>query len=176
MGDQVNVDQSQLSAQADHASTNCSALGSENSPSLSNTISLDIPAELQYVNILGASICAFLTNIEQLAEPATILYNLELAIQEISVNIATHAYANAPGRINMSATLSYQPLRITIILRDQGTSFDPAGVAQPNFGSLQEHGYGLFLVTELMDEVEYQQIGGENVWRLVKNLPTIANS
>ena len=140
------------------------------------TLTLDIPAELQYVNTLSACICAFLTNIEQLAEPETTLYNLELAIQEISVNIATHAYANARGRIRMVALLSYQPLRITITLHDTGVSFNPDTVLQPRLGELQEHGYGLFLVTHLMDEVVYQQTDSGNVWTLIKNLPSIMNS
>lgn len=176
MSHQFNLDEAQISDKADHFSTNPLVLDPKRSPRLPNTISLDIPAELQYVNVLGASICAFLTNIEHLAEPTTILYNLELAIQEISVNIATHAYANTSGRISMSATLSYDPLRITIMLRDSGASFNPLDVPEPSLGELQEHGYGLFLVTELMDEVEYQQTASENVWRLVKNLPTMMNA
>jgi serine/threonine-protein kinase RsbW len=138
------------------------------------TLTLDIPAELQYVNTLSACICAFLTNIEQLAEPETTLYNLELAIQEISVNIATHAYANARGRIRMVALLSYQPLRITITLHDTGVSFNPDTVLQPRLGELQEHGYGLFLVTHLMDEVVYQHTDSGNIWTLTKNLPSVA--
>lgn len=175
MSHQSNLAISQLSDKTDSTATSSPMLAPELSAPLSNTITLDIPAELQYVNILGASLCAFLTNIEQLAEPETILYNLELAIQEISVNIALHAYANAPGRISMSATLSYQPLRVTILLRDNGVSFNPAAVPEPSFGELQEHGYGLFLVTQLMDEVEYQQDASGNLWRLVKNLPAIVN-
>ncbi len=139
-------------------------------------ITLDIPAEVQYVNILGACACAFLANLKQLAEPEITLYNLELAIQEVSVNIATHAYANSRGRIHMSAILSHQPLKITILLQDTGASFNPAVVPQPHFGELQEHGYGLFLVTQLMDEVEYKQIDGGSVWKLIKNLPVSVNS
>ena len=145
-------------------------------PSTSAKITLDIPAEVQYVNILGACACAFLANLEQLADPEITLYNLELAIQEVSVNIATHAYANSRGRIHMSAVLSHQPLKVTIILQDTGASFNPSLVPQPALGELQEHGYGLFLVTQLMDEVEYKQIDGGSVWKLSKNLPVIVNS
>jgi len=141
----------------------------------SEFVSLDIPAELPYVPILSACVCAFLTNLEQLAEPEITLYNLELAIQEISVNIVTHAYATARGRIRMTALLAYQPLRICITLHDTGVAFNPAAVPEPCLGEVQEHGYGLFLVTQLMDEVDYQHTDSGNVWKLVKNLPSTLN-
>jgi serine/threonine-protein kinase RsbW len=139
----------------------------------SDTIMLEIPADLQHVPILGAAVCALLANVEQLAERETTLYNLELVIQEVAVNIATHAYVNTGGRIWMTATLSHQPLCIIIMLRDTGISFEPGDVPQPRLGELQEHGYGLFLVNQLMDEVEYQQAAAENTWKLVKNLSVV---
>ncbi|MFN8495806.1 MAG: ATP-binding protein [Caldilineaceae bacterium] len=139
--------------------------------SVADSMTLDIPANLQYVNVLGASVCAFLTNVQQLAEPETTRYNLELAIYEIGVNIVNHAYANRHGRIRMSATLSHQPLQVTITLDDTGASFDPSLVPEPRLGELQEHGYGLFLVTQLMDEVEYTPTNAGNTWKLIKNLP-----
>ncbi len=136
-----------------------------------DTITLDIPADLRYVNVLGASVCAFLTNVEELADPEITRYNLELAIYEIGANIVNHAYANRHGRIRMSATLSRQPLQVTITLEDTGVSFDPSVVPEPRFGELQEHGYGLFLVTQLMDEVEYRPTNVGNTWKLIKYLP-----
>lgn len=143
----------------------------ERNPLPADTMTLDIPANLQYVNVLGASVCAFLTHVEQLADPEITRYNLELAIYEIGANIVNHAYANRHGRIRMSATLSHQPLQVTITLDDTGVSFDPTVVPEPRLGELQEHGYGLFLVTQLMDEVEYRPTNVGNTWKLIKYLP-----
>ena len=134
-------------------------------------ITLDIPAQLPYIHILSRCVCALLENVENLAEPEITLYNLELAIQEISVNIVTHAYSEVGGRIQMSATLDQQPLRIIIMLQDTGHPFDPNQVPTPRFGELQEHGYGLFLVHELMDKVEYRPGVRGNLWQLEKSVP-----
>ncbi|CAN5712218.1 ATP-binding protein [soil metagenome] len=176
MSHQFNRDATQMLAQVDANDGGAQIVDPTHNLFSSATIRLDIPADVQYVNVLGASISAFLINLEQLAEPETTIYNLELAVQEVSVNIATHAYANAHGRIYMTASLSHQPLRLTILLQDTGLSFDPAQVPQPRFGELQEHGYGLFLVTQLMDEVEYHRIEGGSVWKLLKNLPVTQQS
>ena len=134
-------------------------------------IRLDIPAQLSYIHILSRCACALLENVENLADPQITLYNLELAIQEIGVNIATHAYNGVAGRIQMFATLDQQPLRIIITLRDTGHTFDPSEVPPPRFGELQEHGYGLFLVHQLMDKVEYRTDGCGNLWQLEKSVP-----
>lgn len=142
-------------------------------PLLDHCIALDIPAQLPYIHILSRCACALLENVENLAEPEVVLYNLELAIQEIGVNIATHAYTGSGGRIQMSATLDPQPLRIVITLQDTGQPFDPSQVPTPRFGELQEHGYGLFLVHQLMDKVEYRPGQRGNLWQLEKNVPII---
>jgi len=143
----------------------------ESSFNLANTIIMDIPAGLAHVHILSRCACALLENINNLEEREINLYNLELAIQEISVNIVKHAYAQTDGRIRMCLTLEQQPLRLIITLYDTGKSFDPTQIAQPKLGELQEHGFGLFLVQQLMDEVEYNHSPTGNTWKLIKNIP-----
>lgn len=137
---------------------------------LMNPIILDIPADLAHVHLLSRCACALLENITHLEEPETSLYNLELAIQEVGVNIIKHAYAQMQGRIHMTLLLEEYPLRITIILQDTGHSFNPAQVPQPKLGELQEHGFGLFLVRQLVDVVEYEHSLTGNTWKLTKNL------
>lgn len=142
----------------------------ENNPA---TIVLETPATLEYINILCRCACALVENINNLEEPEVNLYNLELAIQEIAVNIVKHAYAQREGRIQMTMRLEEQPLRLTILLHDTGKPFDPTLVPPPRLGELQEHGFGLFLVRQLMDVVDYQPSPTGNRWRLVKNIPTM---
>ena len=63
-----------------------------------------------------------------------------------------------------------RPRRLVIDLRDNGSSFDFAEAPKPNLNEAQIHGYGLFLVKELMDEVTYEPGPTENHWRLIKHL------
>lgn len=135
-------------------------------------MTLDIPATLTYVHILSRCACALVESVANLAEPAANLYNLELALQEVAVNIVKHAYAHREGRIQMTLSLEAHPPRLTILLHDTGASFDPARVPPPKLGELQEHGFGLFLMRQLLDEVEYTHSASGNVWKLVKTIPT----
>lgn len=136
--------------------------------SLPNLIALDIPADLAYVHLLSRCVCALVETIPHLADPEITLHNLELAIQEIGVNIVKHAYAYKRGRICMTLTVEEQPPRFNIILQDTGQSFDPTQVPEPKLGELQEHGFGLFLVRQLMDEVAYEHGPTGNTWKLGK--------
>ncbi len=133
------------------------------------TIVLEIPADLLYVHVLGRCACALLEQIDTLADAELTLYNLELAIQEIGVNIITHAYANCTGRVVMTGTCNEQTNQIIITLEDNGKPFDPEAVAAPALGTLQEHGFGLFLARELVDELQYESYALGNRWRLKKS-------
>jgi serine/threonine-protein kinase RsbW len=100
-----------------------------------------------------------------------LVYNVQLAAQEIYTNITTHAYAEqSEGRISVTLTLEHPPRRLIIDLRDTGLSFKPSDVPAPNLDVVQTQGYGLFLTRQLMDEVNYYPQNGNNRWRLVKNL------
>lgn len=137
------------------------------------TVAVEIPANLQYLNILGACVRTLLASVENLSEPETTAYNLELAVQEIGVNIIKHAYAGRIGRIQAVFLLSEAPIQVSMTLCDTGVSFNPDDVPEPQLGEIQEHGFGLFLVKQLMDQVEYRRVECRNYWKLVKNCVTI---
>ncbi len=166
MVDQVTLTRLTQSAFADYQET--SRQTQSGTPPV---ILLEIPATLSHIHLLSRCACALAETIPNLAEPVVNLYNLELAIQEVAVNIVNHAYAGQEGRIQMRLQLVEQPPQLTLWFHDTGASFDPTVVPAPRLGELQEHGFGLFLVSELMDEVEYQASAGGNCWTLVKRFP-----
>lgn len=136
-----------------------------------DTIALEFPADHRYLNVVSACIAEVLERVEGLPGSPVIINNLQLAVHEACANIVRHAYAGcADGRIKTKLTLQGDPRRLIIDLHDTGQSFDPNQVPKPNIGTPQEHGYGLFLMETLLDEVEYDSVMGQNHWRLVKNL------
>jgi anti-sigma regulatory factor (Ser/Thr protein kinase) len=136
-----------------------------------DVIHLDLPASLKYLNVLGAAITAVLARVEGLTDAKGTAYNVELAVQETSANIVTHAYQGQPGgRIAVTLRVEDGPRRLVVELRDSGKAFDREAIPLPDLENGQIHGYGLFLVESLMDEVQYQPQPGHNQWRLVKNL------
>lgn len=134
-------------------------------------VNLKIPAELDELHKIGACLHELFDQEYSLPSTDEIVYNIELAIQEIAANIVQHAYAEVDGDIEVEIALSVKSARITIKMRDKGQSFEPEAVNEPELGSLQVHGYGLFLVNHLMDSVNYQNLESGNEWILGKNLP-----
>lgn len=97
-------------------------------------------------------------------------YNITLAVHELLVNIIEHAYADKRGRIRLRAYVDPANKRLRIETRDRGKSFNPQQVARPELGTLQENGFGLFLIEQLMDEVSYRTARSGNYWTLAKQL------
>ena len=52
-----------------------------------------------------------------------------------------------------------------IIVRDPGSGFDPGDIPSPIKGEnvFSDHGRGIFLINQLMDDVEYRS-GGTEIW------------
>jgi serine/threonine-protein kinase RsbW len=104
-------------------------------------------------------------------EPDMLIYTIQLAVQEICVNIVTHAYDGiAHGQIQVVMTLDDISRRLVVELIDHGHPFQPELVPAPPLDDIQEHGYGLFLARELLDEVHYEARANTNYWRLSKYL------
>ena len=103
------------------------------------------------------------------------MVKIELASEEALVNVIRYSYADGVvGNIEIFCEVHPQShLRVTI--RDEGTpfnplakveGFDPEAILQ----SGAEGGFGIFLMTQMMDHTHYQREEGHNVLTLIKNL------
>ncbi|MEO8610262.1 MAG: ATP-binding protein [Chloroflexota bacterium] len=135
-----------------------------------DVIRLDVPATHKYLNLVSACVGEMLSRLDNLPEMQATIYNLQLAVQECCANIVDHAYDESDGRLLATLTLVYEPRRMVIELHDNGRPFEPEIVPQPTLDEPQIRGYGLFLMRELLDEVDYFPEPGDNRWRLVKLL------
>jgi serine/threonine-protein kinase RsbW len=112
-----------------------------------------------------------LAQVDELADSASTIYNVQLAVHEVCANIIEHAYGGQEGgRIVAALTITKAPCSIVIDLLDTGQAFTLERVQAPEPETLQEGGYGLFLVHTLLDEVAYIPATHQNCWRLVKRL------
>lgn len=134
------------------------------------TVWVDIPAAFQYLNVVGEAIKALLQRAVDVENQAEFVNSVELAVHETCTNIIKHAYAGERGRIEVALTISENPRRVIVDTHDSGRSFDLSQVQQPDLDVVQERGYGLFLIRQLMDEVSYQANESQNHWRLVKHI------
>ena len=101
-------------------------------------------------------------------------YAVRLAVEEVFANIYEYGYAAHEGPVDIS--VSRDAGGISVCITDQAPPFDPANAPAPDLGSDWEHrqpgGLGLYLVHQLMDEVEYRRgVPRGNVFTLVKRFP-----
>ena len=138
------------------------------------TVLVHMPASLKELSWLEQPITSLLQEVVGLDEPEITTYNVRLAVQELCTNIVRHAYAGQEGSITLKFTLHPDPRHITITACDEATNtFDQDIWQPPDLDEPQVHGLGLWLISELMDEVSYQPCVGNNRWSLVKYLPSI---
>jgi len=97
----------------------------------------------------------------------------ELALEEIFMNVVMHGSpAGQAPRIDVSLALCDGCL--TLMIEDDGPSFDPLSLAAPDVtASLEERrvgGLGVYLVRQMMDAVSYQRLGGRNQLSMTKRV------
>ena len=99
---------------------------------------------------------------------------LILAVDEAITNIMEHAYDNdLEGELDVELILEADATRFEVIIRDSGKEFDPTAVDIPDITAHiskgQKHGLGIFLIRQIMDEVNYNFVQGEkNQLQMVK--------
>ena len=99
--------------------------------------------------------------------PPKIQIQIEVAVEELFVNIACYAYSpDETGDVLVRMSVSGDPAAAEISFFDRGTPYDPLSHSDPDVTlSLDERepgGLGLLLVKKLMDEVRYCYHDGGN--------------
>ena len=100
-----------------------------------------------------------------------VAYAVNLSIDEILTNTISYGYDDEEThRIEISLRLDAESLDVVIV--DDSSAFDLTAAPEPDLGaSLEERevgGLGLFLVHQMMDEVEYERVDDRNVVTLTK--------
>ena len=88
---------------------------------------------------------------------------IELALQEALANAVVHGAKEDPTKI-VECLVAWDELRgILIIVRDPGPGFDPQAIPSCTMGEnlYSNHGRGIFLINQLMDEVQFHRNGTE---------------
>lgn len=134
---------------------------------------LRLPAE---TDKLGEVLDFIDTRLTAAGCPEKTRIRIDIAVEEIFVNIAHYAYDPDKGdaviRLRVKAA-GEQPARAFIELRDFGKPFDPLAKPDPdvtlNVSKRQIGGLGIFMVKKSMDEVSYRYEDGQNILLLEKD-------
>jgi len=90
-------------------------------------------------------------------------FEIELALQEALSNAIVHGCGNDPSKYVEFCVACDESRGLLIVVRDPGPGFDPASIPNPTLGEnvYSEHGRGIYLVNQLMDEVHFERGGTE---------------
>ena len=88
---------------------------------------------------------------------------IELALQEALANAVVHGAKEDPSKIVECVVACEEQRGILIIVRDPGPGFDPQAIPACTMGEnlFSNHGRGIFLINQLMDEVQFHKNGTE---------------
>ncbi len=142
-------------------------------PSFKGPVILDIPAEPGAMFMVRALVGKISEKIgfETLEKD-----KLVLAVDEACTNVIRHAYGNSgDGRIVITFTLG--PDCFEIMVRDFGSSADPATFKGRDLDQVRPGGLGIHFIKSAVDKVEYDTpAGGGMLLRLIKFMPGQENN
>ena len=109
--------------------------------------------------------------------PEDVIFKIDVAVEEIYINIAHYAYDPDVGMAKISIDTvkdeNGKP-RMVISFADKGRPYDPLSAPEPDIeAELDDRrigGLGVFLVRAAMDSVEYEHKDGQNITTIEKEL------
>ncbi|MBQ3347134.1 MAG: SpoIIE family protein phosphatase, partial [Synergistaceae bacterium] len=106
--------------------------------------------------------------------PMDFISEIELAVEEIFVNIAHYAYNDKEGGGTATISIRYLGKDVEIIFTDSGTPYNPLEHDDPDITLSAEEreigGLGIYIVKQSMNSVSYEYIGDNNVLKIRKDI------
>ena len=103
-----------------------------------------------------------------------VMMQIEIAVEEIYVNIVHYAYNPEIGKATVRCEVTDNPMQVIIQFLDSGVPFDPLAKEDADITLSAEEreigGLGIFMVKQSMDEVSYEYTEGKNVLTIRKVL------
>ncbi|MBR0151471.1 MAG: SpoIIE family protein phosphatase [Synergistaceae bacterium] len=106
--------------------------------------------------------------------PASFISEIELAVEEIFVNIASYAYKDKEAGGMATISIRHLGKDVEIIFTDSGTPYNPLEHSDPDITLDADErdigGLGIYIVKQSMNSVSYEYIGDNNVFRMRKDI------
>jgi serine/threonine-protein kinase RsbW len=90
-------------------------------------------------------------------------FEVEVALTEAIANAVRHGCRQDPGK-QVQVSLACDPEKgMLVVVKDPGSGFDPSRLPSPveSENIFRSHGRGIFLMNQLMDEVQFREDGRE---------------
>lgn len=98
--------------------------------------------------------------------PMRVMLEIDVAAEEIFVNVASYAYTSGVGSVAIEVNFEEHPKAVAIRFIDSGIPYNPLEKEDPDVTLPAEKrgigGLGVFMVKKSMDEVTYEYKDGKN--------------
>lgn len=133
-----------------------------------------IDSRFECVRLAGVALQAMA---ESLCYPRPEVRDMQLAVVEALNNAVKHAYREEPGH-EITIDWAFSPQGVEVVIGDTGLTMNGLKVKQLEFdpddlNSLPEGGMGLFLIRQIVDEMDYCTFKTENRMRLFKKMKPV---
>jgi len=131
----------------------------------SELLNLSMPASIQSIAAITGAIAEILMSLEI---PESKRFEIDLAVQEALANAVVHGCNGDASKTIRCRLNKDQQGHIVITVTDPGPGFKPETLADPQqpenlYG---DHGRGVYLIRQLMDEVQFDRGGAEiKMWK-----------
>ena len=113
-------------------------------------------------------------HLEEQECPMKTQMQIDIAVEELFVNIAHYAYHPEVGPVTIRVEVQKEPLAVTVTFIDHGVPYDPLAKEDPDTKLSAEErqigGLGIYMVKKTMDDVSYEYKDGRNILKIKKNL------
>ena len=104
--------------------------------------------------------------------PVKTRWEIQVAVEEIFINIALYAYAPDSGTASVRINVSEKTNTAVIAFADRGVPYNPLAKEDPDISLPAKDqkigGLGIFMTKKLMDEVTYEYRDGQNILTMKK--------
>ncbi len=149
----------------------CAMIRAAAGPEMSEQFTMVIKNQVSELERAGRAVEAFG---ERHSVPARIMFNVNLAVDEILTNIISYGYPQG-GDHEIVIRLSLSAGELIVIIEDEGRPFDPLHTKPPDTevpaSERSVGGLGIHLVRKVMDRLEYRREEGKNVLTMTKAVP-----
>lgn len=124
-----------------------------------------IPADAESVGSVTDAIAEKLTGLDV---PEQKRMEISLAVQEALVNAVVHGCRSDPSKTVTCKVQCDGDGRIIIVVTDPGPGFSQGSISDPKRceNRYADHGRGVYLIRQLMDEVQFERGGSEiRMWK-----------
>jgi anti-sigma regulatory factor (Ser/Thr protein kinase) len=140
------------------------------------TATMTVPADVMELETVNEFIH---TELDRRLCPVRIQSQIDIAVEELFVNICKYAYESeggepdmGDGTVRVSYTYSAEPQSVIISLMDEGVPYNPLekpdAVTPGNVADIPIGGLGILLAKKNVSSMEYQRDGNANILTITK--------